>query len=70
MGLTKGCGLDYAGGQAAHRDEEECLEAFVAWEYIPGEDSCPFEPKACDWGWFEGRKVALDYSTPAWENDD
>jgi hypothetical protein len=36
---------------------------------MPGEDGCPFEPKACDWGWFEGRRVALDYSTPAWEAD-
>jgi hypothetical protein len=50
--------------------EEEYWEAFETWDYAPGEDSCPFEPKACDWGWFEGRKVALDYSTPAWERDD
>jgi hypothetical protein len=34
---------------------------------MPGEDSCPFQPKASDWGWFEGRVVALDYSTPASE---
>ncbi|MBR0750266.1 hypothetical protein JQ582_40835 [Bradyrhizobium japonicum] len=47
--------------------EEEYIQAFTAWEYKPGEDGCPFEPKASDWGWFEGRKVALDYSTPAWE---
>ena len=47
----------------------EYMEAVEAWDYMPGEDSCPFEPKACDWGWFEGRKVALDYSTPAWEAD-
>lgn len=45
---------------------EEYEEAFEAWDYMPGEDSCPFEPKACDWGWLNGRKVALDYSTPAW----
>jgi hypothetical protein len=36
---------------------------------MPGKDSCPFEPKASDWEWFEGRTVALDYSTPAWEAD-
>ncbi|SDJ58391.1 hypothetical protein SAMN05216338_105533 [Bradyrhizobium sp. Rc2d] len=48
----------------------EYIQAFTAWEYKPGEDSCPFEPKASDWGWFKGRKVALDYSTPAWERDD
>jgi hypothetical protein len=47
--------------------EEEYQEVFEAWDYMPGEDGCPFEPKACDWGWFEGRRVALDYSTPAWE---
>lgn len=40
------------------------------WEYMPGEDSCPFEPKESDWGWFEGRVVALDYSTPAWVADE
>lgn len=33
-------------------------------------EPCPFEPKASDWGWFKGRRVALDYSTPAWEDDD
>src|ERR1700758_2640445 len=33
---------------------------------MPGGDSCPFEPKASDWEWFEGRMVALDHSTPAW----
>ena len=48
--------------------EQEYWEVINAWEYGPGEDSCPFEPKASDWGWFNGRKVALDYSTPAWEN--
>ncbi len=48
----------------------EYMEAVEAWDYMPGEDSCPFEPKACDWGWFDGRRVALDYSTPAWETDE
>jgi hypothetical protein len=50
--------------------EEEYQDAWQTWDYMPSADSCPFEPKACDWGWFEGRKVALNYSTPAWENDD
>ena len=50
--------------------EAEYVEAFIAWQYGPGEDSCSFEPKASDWGWFEGRRVALDYSRPAWEDDD
>jgi hypothetical protein len=48
---------------------EEYLELFDEWDYLPGEDSCPFEPKPSDWGWYRGRWVALDYSTPAWECD-
>jgi hypothetical protein len=39
---------------------------FPDWDYMPGEDSEPFEYKASDWGWFEERLVALDYSTPAY----
>jgi hypothetical protein len=34
---------------------------------MPGEDGKPFEYKASDWGWVEGRLVALDYSTPAFD---
>jgi hypothetical protein len=49
---------------------EQYMEVAEVWDKMPGEDSCPFEPKASDWGWFEGRMVALDYSTPAWEPDD
>jgi hypothetical protein len=49
---------------------DEYLAVDEAWDYVPGEDSSPFEPKACDWGWFEGRMVALDYSTPAWKSDE
>lgn len=48
----------------------EYMDAVDVWDYIPGEDSCPFEPKASDWGWLEGRMVALDYSTAAWEADE
>ena len=46
--------------------QDEYQEAFETWDYMPGEDDCPFEPKASDWGWHKGRRVALDYSTPAW----
>jgi hypothetical protein len=49
---------------------DEYMHVTEAWDYMPGEDGCPFEPKASDWGWFEGRMVALDYSTPAWETDE
>jgi hypothetical protein len=48
---------------------EEYLDAAEKWDALPGEDACPFEPKASDWGWYKGRRVALDYSTPAWGND-
>jgi hypothetical protein len=49
---------------------DEYMNVAEVWDKMPGEDSCPFEPKASDWGWFEGRMVALDYSTPAWEADE
>ncbi len=45
---------------------EEYLAAAEDWDAMPGEDRCPFEPKNSDWGWYKGRRVALDYSTPAW----
>jgi len=47
---------------------DEYLEVSEIWDARPGEDSYPFEPKECDWGWCKGRRVALDYSTPAWED--
>ena len=46
---------------------EEYLEIVEEWEYLPGEETCLFEPKPSDWGWYGGRRVALDCSTPAWE---
>jgi hypothetical protein len=49
---------------------EEYIHFAEVWDYMPGEDSCRFEPKESDWGWFEGRIVALDYSTPAWLDDE
>ncbi len=38
---------------------------FPDWDYVPPDESEPFEYKASDWGWFNGRLVALDYSAPA-----
>lgn len=49
---------------------DQYMEVVNIWDYMPGEDGCPFEPKASDWGWYEGRRVALDYSTPAWGPDE
>jgi hypothetical protein len=41
-------------------------DAFPDWDYVPPDETCPFEYKASDWGWLpDGRLVALDYSTPA-----
>lgn len=48
---------------------DEYMGLVDEWDYMPGEDACPFEPKETDWGWHGGRRVALDYSTPAWEDD-
>jgi hypothetical protein len=34
-----------------------------AWDYRgPGDDGAPFEPKASDWGWLDGKVVAIDYA--------
>ena len=49
---------------------EEYLEFDDRWDAMPGEDPSPFEPKANDWGWYDGRLVALDYSLPAWQGTD
>jgi hypothetical protein len=71
MGFPKRSGADNArGGPLSEMmSAEEYQEAWETWDYGPGEDSCPLEPKADDWGWFNGRMVALDYSTPAWEDE-
>lgn len=39
--------------------------AFPDWDYVPGGEGEPFEYKASDWGWLDGRLVAVDYSAPA-----
>ena len=38
---------------------------FPDWDYMPPDETAPFEYKASDWGWLDGRLVALDYSAPA-----
>jgi len=41
-------------------------DAFPDWDYVPPDDGCPFEYKACDWGRLpDGCLVALDYSATA-----
>lgn len=51
----------------AEKDRLIDADGFPDWDYFPGEDGEPFEYKASDWGWFDGRLVALDYSTPAFD---
>ena len=40
-------------------------DGFPDWDYVPPDETAPFEYKASDWGWLEGRLVALDYSASA-----
>jgi hypothetical protein len=36
---------------------------FPDWDYAgPGDQGCPFESKAANWGWLDNRLVALDYA--------
>jgi hypothetical protein len=44
--------------------ENEEIE-YPTWDYTPLTDGCPWESKPADFGWFEGRLVAVDYATPA-----
>lgn len=41
---------------------EEYLELASKWRGFPDYEEDTFEPKASDWGWYEGRIVALDYA--------
>lgn len=40
-------------------------DGFPDWDYVPPDESAPFEYKASDWGRLNDRLVALDYSAPA-----
>ncbi len=44
-------------------DRLQILARIIEWDYHPRDgESAPFEPKIVDWGWIDGRLVALDYS--------
>jgi hypothetical protein len=44
----------------------ESTDGFPDWDYVPPDETEPFEYKESDWGHLpDGRLVALDYSTPA-----
>ena len=45
-------------------------KGFPDWDYMPGDESEPFEYKSSDWGWLGVKLVALDYSAPALFADD
>jgi hypothetical protein len=37
-------------------------DGFPDWDYMPGGPPSPFEYKESDWGYLDGRLVALDYA--------
>jgi hypothetical protein len=46
--------------------EERKARAFFEWDYAcPGDDGHPFEWKPSDWGYIDGRVVAIDYAATA-----
>jgi hypothetical protein len=47
------------------REHDHLLDndALPDWDYVPPDESAPFEYKRSDWGWLDGRVVAVDYST-------
>jgi hypothetical protein len=49
----------------AERDELWASDSFPDWDYVPPDEGHPFEWKPSDWGWLDGRLVALDYSAPS-----
>jgi hypothetical protein len=67
-GARHGCGrtrgLIGVGGGIVQRavGEPQCPlpDGFRDWDYVPPDETCPFEYKPSDWGWLNGRLVALD----------
>jgi len=39
---------------------ERKANAASEWDYLPPDDECPFEWKPSDWGYLDGRIVAVD----------
>jgi hypothetical protein len=46
------------------RDQLWTTDGFPDWDYVPPDETEPFEWKPSDWGWLDGRVVALDYAAP------
>jgi len=49
----------------AEMEARMASDDFPDWDYVPPDEGHPFEWKASDWGWLDGKLVALDYSAPA-----
>jgi hypothetical protein len=49
----------------AEKDHLITTDGFPDWDYVPPDETSPFEYKASDWGRLGGRLVALVYSAPA-----
>jgi hypothetical protein len=46
-----------------HRKYVQDARLIDRWNYRgPGDDETPFERKANDWGWLDGKPVAVDYA--------
>jgi len=46
--------------------DERKATAWLEWDYAgPGDDEHPFGWKRSDWGYLDGRVVAVDYAAPA-----
>ena len=50
-------------GPLTYEEQQRLLDedGFPDWDYMPGGPSEPFEYKETDWGYLDGRLVALDY---------
>ena len=46
------------------RDHLWKIEGFPDSDYVPPDETEPFEYKPSDWGWLDDRLVALDYAAP------
>ena len=71
QGITPGTAPEAAPGNSAttqgcpEGDERKGV-AWLEWDYAgPRDDGLPFEWKPSDWGYLDGRVVAVDYAATA-----
>jgi hypothetical protein len=49
--------------EVEHRQHVMDADLVLVWDYRgAGDDGTPFERKRADWGWLDGRAVAVDYA--------